>query len=157
MRRLSPALSVVKRWPDWRQKINVIVQLSLTRHPDLPDIPLIFDYIKPGQVAGLTLDEVDNAWRIMLVQKVMGRPFAVGPNVPPERVKVLREAFVKALRDPELKSEADRARNEINAVDGDDVQSMLAKVRTTPKSVIDLLKTAVAAKPDEGGTGPAKP
>ena len=39
--------SVEKRWPNWREKINLIVQLSLAKHPNLPDVPLIFDYIRP--------------------------------------------------------------------------------------------------------------
>jgi len=136
--------SVVKRWPDWRQKVNVIVQLSLTRHPTLPDVPMIFDFIKAGAIAPkLTVEEVDTAWRIMLVQKAMGRPFAVGPGVPPDRVAALRAAFTAVLGDPEFKAEAARAKNEVLAVDGDAMQGMLAKVGTAPKSVIELLKNAI--------------
>ena len=141
--------SVVKRYPDWRQKLTIPVQLSLTKHPDLPEVPLILDFVTPQFVApGLTVDDVATAWRIVLIQKAMGRPFAVGPKVPPARVKALRDAFNAALADPELLAEAVQTRNEINAVDGARIQAMLAEVGSAPKSVIDILKNAITLKGD---------
>jgi tripartite-type tricarboxylate transporter receptor subunit TctC len=147
--------SMAKHWPDWRQKINVLVQLSLTKHPQLADIPLVFDYLKPEFLKpGITLAEADTLWRIMLIQKAMGRPFAVGPNVPPDRVKTLRDAFNAVLRDDEFKAEAEKTKNEINAVDGGDIQAMLKNVSSAPQSVIDKLTDAVTYKSDDA---PAKP
>jgi len=125
--------SVAKRYPDWRQRLNIPVQLSLTRHPELPEVPLVTDFIRPEFIApGLSVDEVGTAWRIMLIQKIMGRPFAVGPKVPPERVKALRAAFDSVLRDAALRAEAERGRNEIIAVGGDDIQAMLSEVGSAP-------------------------
>jgi tripartite-type tricarboxylate transporter receptor subunit TctC len=136
--------AMTKHFPDWRQKLNVLVQLSLTRHPELPDIPLIFDYIKPDFLKpGMTLEEADTLWRIMLIQKAMGRPFAVGPNVPAARVKALREAFHAVVRDPEFMAEAEKTQNEINPVDGDEIQRMLEEISSAPQSTIDKLNDAI--------------
>jgi hypothetical protein len=132
----------------------LIVQLALSKHPDLPDVPLVFDFIKPGLTgSGLNADEITTAWRIMLIQKAMGRPFAVGPGVPPERAKALRDAFMAVLRDPDFKSEAERAKNEVIAVDGNEMQAMLAQVGAAPQKVIDVLKTATNPTADEAVTG----
>jgi tripartite-type tricarboxylate transporter receptor subunit TctC len=152
--------SMTKHWPDWRQKLNVLVQLSLTKHPQLPDIPLIFDYIKPEFLKpGMKLEEADTLWRIMLIQKAMGRPFAVAPNVPSDRVKALRDAFNAVLRDDEFKAEAEKTKSEINAVDGGEIQAMLEKVNSAPQSIIDKLTDAITYKGDESTAkdGGAKP
>jgi tripartite-type tricarboxylate transporter receptor subunit TctC len=146
--------SMAKRWPDWRQKVNVIVQISLTRHAALPDVPVILDYVKPPfVVGGFAVDEVETAWRVMLVQKAMGRPFVAGPGVPAERVKALRDAFTAMVRDAEFRAEAERGKNEIDAVDGGEIQRLLAQVSAAPKSVVDLLKTAITYKADEASSG----
>jgi tripartite-type tricarboxylate transporter receptor subunit TctC len=136
-----------KHFPDWRKKLNILAQLSLTKHPDLPDIPLILDFITPEFVKpGLKVEEVDTLWRIMLVQKAMGRPFAVGPNVPPARVAALRAAFHAVEKDPEFLAEAEKTNNEVNAVDGSEIQAMVEKISKAPQSVIDKLNDAIAYK-----------
>src|SRR5204862_7145224 len=117
---------MIKHFPDWKERINVVVQLSFTRHPDLPNVPLIFDYLKSEFMKpGVTVEEGEKLWRIMLVQKAMGRPFAVGPGVPPDRVKALRDAFHAALADREFLAEAEKTQNEINPIVGDELQQML--------------------------------
>jgi tripartite-type tricarboxylate transporter receptor subunit TctC len=139
--------AMVKHFPNWRQSMSVLVQLSMTKHPQMSDIPLIFDYIKPEFIKpGMTVEEVNTLWRIILIQKTMGRPFAVGPNVPPARVKALREAFTAAVRDPEFLAEAERTSNEINPVDGSEIQAALEKISSAPKSVIAKLNEAIGYK-----------
>lgn len=143
--------AMIKHFPDWKQQINVLVQLSLTKHPDLPHIPLILDYLKPEFLKpGVALADADKMWRIMLVQKAMGRPFALGPDVPPARVKALRDAFHAVLADPEFIAEADKTGNEINPIDGDELQTMLAVVGSASKEDIDKLNYAITFKGDAG-------
>jgi len=38
----------------------------------------------------------------------LGRPYALPPGTPRERVEVMRKAFAETVRDPELIAEADR-------------------------------------------------
>jgi len=139
--------SVAKRYPDWRQAVAIPVQLSLTKHPELPGVPLVTDFIKPEFVVpGLSVDDVATAWRIMLIQKIMGRPFAVGPKVPPERVRALRAAFDAALADPELRAEAAKGRNELIPVSGERIQTMLSGVTGAPRSAVDILRNVMSGK-----------
>jgi tripartite-type tricarboxylate transporter receptor subunit TctC len=157
----SNSYTALKKFaPDWRQKTHVLVQLSLTKHPEMPDIPLIFDYLKPEFLKpGMTVEEAQKLWRIMLVQKAMGRPFALGPNVPPARVKALREAFHAMLQDPEFIADAKRTDNEINPVDGDELQQMLQTVAAASQADIDRLNEAISYKDEQGAAskGAAKP
>jgi tripartite-type tricarboxylate transporter receptor subunit TctC len=157
----SNSFTALKKFaPDWRQKTHVLVQLSLTRHPEMPDIPLIFDYLKPEFLKpGMTVEEAEKLWRIMLVQKAMGRPFALGPNVPPERVKALRAAFHAVLQDPEFIAEAEKTDNEINPVDGDELQQMLQTVASASQADIERLNAAISYQDEPGAVkkGAAKP
>jgi tripartite-type tricarboxylate transporter receptor subunit TctC len=157
----SNSFSALKKFaPDWRQKTSVLVQLSLTKHPEMPDVPLIFDYLKPEFLKpGVTVEEAEKLWGIMLVQKAMGRPFALGPDVPPVRVKALRAAFHAVLEDPEFIADAKRTDNEINPVDGDELQQMLQTVASASQADIDRLNEAISYQDEPGAVkkGAAKP
>ena len=88
----------------------------------------------------------------------MGRPFAVGPDVPAARVKALREAFLAVLRDPEFLADAEKGQSEINPVDGDEIQRMIATISSASKSDIDRLNDAISYKEDASASkGAPKP
>jgi tripartite-type tricarboxylate transporter receptor subunit TctC len=136
--------SMAKHYPDWRSKIRALVQFTLTKHPDIPDVPLIFDYLTPQFIVpGMAVEDAQTFWRIMLIQKAMGRPFAVGPEVPAGRVQALRDAFHAVLQDAEFQSEAKRMKLEVRAVDGAEVQALLGKIASAPRGVIAKLNDAL--------------
>ena len=136
--------SMIARFPDWRRTFNVLAQLSLTRQPELPDVPTILELIKPEFLnPGLAVEEVRIMWDIMLAQKVMGRPFAIGPKVPPDRVAALRAAFNSVLDDAEFKADAAKGKIEIIPVDGALVQDIIARAATAQPAVIAKLNQAL--------------
>jgi tripartite-type tricarboxylate transporter receptor subunit TctC len=131
--------SVVATHMKWitDKQFNILVQLSLSKHPDLPHIPLIMDFAKT--------DEQKQIFRLVFARQVMGRPFLAPPGVPQERVAALRKAFMATLNDPAFKAEAVKSKLEINPVSGDDVQKLVIDVhqQTPPaiaKKVASLLK-----------------
>ena len=70
----------------------------------------------------------------------------VAPEVPKERVAALRQAFMAAFRDPELRAEAERIQLDIDAIGGDELQSAIAKIYTTPPDILEKARQAMAAK-----------
>ncbi|MGH6738455.1 MAG: Bug family tripartite tricarboxylate transporter substrate binding protein, partial [Bradyrhizobium sp.] len=72
---------------DWVDsgKMIVLVQFSLSKHPDLPNVPLVMDLAKN--------DEQRQIFKLIFARQVMGRPFALPPGVPKDRAYALREAF----------------------------------------------------------------
>lgn len=139
--------SMKARWPNWRKEFNVLAQLSLSKHPDLPDVPLILDFITAENLApGVSAAEAETFWRIMLTQKVMGRPSTLGPKVPADKVKMMRNAFSKMVVDPEFLADAKRQRREVLAVNGDDIQEMITKITSAPKATIAKLNDALKYK-----------
>jgi tripartite-type tricarboxylate transporter receptor subunit TctC len=118
--------SVKATEPDWLAEgsILALVQLSLRRHPDLPDVPLITDYAKT--------DEARQIFKVALARQLLAWPFAAPPGTPAERVAALRQAFDETLRDRDYLAEAERLSLEITPVSGERIQSFIADVyRTT--------------------------
>ena len=119
-------------WKD--KKINILVQLALNKHPDLPGVPLVTELAKnPAQRQML---------RMIFARQVMGRPFVAPPGVPAERVAALRKAFMETLTDKEFLADAKKARLEINPADGDKVEELVKEIYATPA---DVAKQAAAA------------
>jgi tripartite-type tricarboxylate transporter receptor subunit TctC len=118
------------------KKINVLLQLSLSKHPDLPNVPLVLDLARN--------DEERKILSLVFARNVMGRPFVAPPQVPPERVAALRKAFIDTFNDPALKAEAEKAVLEINPVSGDQIQKIVLEAYATPPEIVkktgDFLK-----------------
>jgi tripartite-type tricarboxylate transporter receptor subunit TctC len=68
------------------------------------------------------------------------RPYMVGPGTPADRVAILRAAFDKAVKDPELLAEAKKLRMDVTPVRGEQLQSMAKEVMTQPPEVIEQIK-----------------
>jgi tripartite-type tricarboxylate transporter receptor subunit TctC len=127
----SSVVATHKSWIDER-KINVLLQLSLSKHPDLPNVPLVMDLAKN--------DEQRQIFKLVFARQPMGRPFLAPPGVPADRVSVLRKAFTDTMRDGEFLAEAEKMKLEINPVSGAAVQDIVQDVYKTPKPIA----TAVA-------------
>jgi hypothetical protein len=96
-----------------------------------------------GVPAAETLAKTDEA-RLLLrtvnAPSLMGRPFAVAPNVPPARVAALRQAFLAALTDPQFLAEAERSGFRVDAVTGEEVTRIVEEVLTTPAPTLARVK-----------------
>src|SRR5437588_5579804 len=105
----SSVIATHKSWID-EKKVSVLVQLSLTRHPDLPNVPLIMDLTKS--------EEERRMFKLVFARQPMGRPFLAPPGLPPARAATLRAAFMATMKDAAFLAEADKMKLEINPVSG---------------------------------------
>jgi tripartite-type tricarboxylate transporter receptor subunit TctC len=127
--------TIVKlRKPEWlaEHKINILFQMALRKHPDLPDVPLISDYAKTPADR--------QVFEVLFAPQEMGRPFFAPPDLPPERLAALRKAFKQTLRDPQFLAEADKLGLEVQYGSGEGIDRLLARVYATPKDVIERVK-----------------
>src|SRR5262249_49194932 len=72
--------------------INIIVQVGLTKEPELPHVPLLHEQARTTEQRDI-LQFMTNAVAV-------GRPLATTPNVPPERLAALRQAVKAMVEDP---------------------------------------------------------
>jgi tripartite-type tricarboxylate transporter receptor subunit TctC len=59
------------------------------------------------------------------------------PGTPKEMVGIIRRAFDATLKDPAFRTEADRARLEIDPVDGEAMTQLIRQAYATPKAAIN--------------------
>jgi tripartite-type tricarboxylate transporter receptor subunit TctC len=131
--------------PDWLRdkKINILVQIGLTKAPDLPDVPLLID---------LARNEEDRALlKLLSASSTIGRPIFTAPGVPAERVKALRDAFDTMVKDPAFLAEAERERFDINPVAGAEMQKIVAEIVATPKPIADRLLAIIGGVTENRG------
>ena len=128
--------SAKSRKADWLRdkKINVLLQMSTSKHPDIPDVPFVMDMAKN--------DRDRKVLELIFARQAWGRPFALGPGVPADRVKALQAAFLKTMKDPDFLAEAKRQRLEINPIGGIQVASLIASLYKAPKDVVEAAKLA---------------
>ena len=118
-------------------KHKVLVQVALEKHPQFPDVPLVAEFLKdPDKLAQL---------RFSLSWLPMG-PYVAPPGVPADRVKILRDAFEKAAKDPELLGEAARMNLEISPLTGEQVQALIAELYATPPAVVEKVRNIMVVK-----------
>jgi tripartite-type tricarboxylate transporter receptor subunit TctC len=117
--------------PDWIRdhKINVAVQFSLKRNPELLDVPTMMELVK---------DQNDRrVLQLIFATQEMGRPFAAPPGVPNARAEILKRAFMEATADRELQSEAEKQHLEISPISGDAIGALLSELYATPKPLAE--------------------
>ena len=132
--------------PQWIKDrlLNVIVQVGLDKLADLPGVPSALDLIAD--------QEKRQVLQLILVRQEIGRPIALPPGVPADRVAALRAAFDATLADPEFRAEADKAGMEIEPLTGAAIETMLAKAYASPPAII--AKAVTLLEPPASGDKP---
>jgi tripartite-type tricarboxylate transporter receptor subunit TctC len=67
----------------------------------------------------------------------VARPYVLPPATPADIVKVMREAFAKAIQDPELETEGKKAKLDLEYLPGDQAQKILVDVMKQPQDLVE--------------------
>lgn len=116
----------------------IVVQSTPKRSSQLPNVPSIFEFVSQTQNPA-HIQEVLTAWEAL---NAVGRPVAAPPGVPEDRIAFLRDAFKKAITDPDFVAKAEKSSRDIDYVDG---QEMAQISKDATEMSPELKKTFVAA------------
>jgi tripartite-type tricarboxylate transporter receptor subunit TctC len=106
------------------------------------------------QLKDLVSDEKARALIALIqTQGDISRLTAGPPGIPADRLAALRDAYRKAMQDPELQGKAARLERPIEPAYGDDVLAMVKLALNQTPDTIALLKQALAAR--DAPAGPA--
>jgi tripartite-type tricarboxylate transporter receptor subunit TctC len=124
--------------PDWiaGKRVNLVTQLALKKSPELPDVPLIFDFA--------TTDRQRQILKMMLSRQSMARPFAAPPDLPAERKAALRNAFDQTMADAEFLAEARQRGLEVNPVGGPEIDKLVSELYQTPADIVAELRATIS-------------
>jgi tripartite-type tricarboxylate transporter receptor subunit TctC len=115
--------------PEWirDKKIDVLLQFSLHRMPELPEVPSMMELV--------TDPEDRRVLELVFATGEMGRPFAAPPEIPADRASALRTAFDTVVKDPALLAEAEKQNIEIDPITAEAIQSLLNELYKTPPEI----------------------
>jgi hypothetical protein len=123
--------SAHKDWLD-SKRITIMVQLSLTKTPELAGVPSIMDYAKD--------DATRQAFELVFADQEMARPIGGPPDIPADRTEALRKAFAATMKDKAFIADAERTGIEIDPIDGPAVQAILDRLYKSSPSAIAAVK-----------------
>ena len=126
--------------PDWilKNKLNMLAQIGLYKHPKLPHVPQILQNI-PDEKSKKVVE-------LLLIAQEPGRPYTLGPKVPKARVTFLRKAFMTMAKDPKFVSDAKREKRAVLPISGEEMQRIMAELAATPKKVLANAKELIRFK-----------
>jgi tripartite-type tricarboxylate transporter receptor subunit TctC len=123
--------SVNSRRPKWiaDKEVSVLFQAGAEPSPNLKGVPFVLDLAK-NQEEKQTLE-------YLYAGQGIGRPFVAPPGLPPDRLKMLRDAFDATMKDPEFIADAKRSKFEVDPVSGEKLAALINKIYATPKPIIE--------------------
>jgi tripartite-type tricarboxylate transporter receptor subunit TctC len=113
-----------------------VIQTGAKKDPRMPDAPTLVEIMDKRKTSAFSRSVA----RVMLVSATLGRPMMTTPGTPVDRVKILREAYLKTFDDPEVVQEAKKSRLDLQALPGADVETQIREVMNQPKDVIERVK-----------------
>ena len=116
--------------------VRVVVQTGAKRDARLKDVPTLWELMQQYK----TPDSGKRLAKVVLTAATLGRPIAAPPRLSPERTKILRDAYAKAIKDPELLAEAEKRGWDVNPLTGQELQDLAKDVVTQPPEVIERMK-----------------
>ena len=78
--------------------------------------------------------------KVVLTAATLGRPISAPPGMPADRTKILREAYAKTMKDPELLAEAEKRGWDVNPLTGEELEVISERRNSQPREVIERMK-----------------
>ena len=125
--------------PDWwpTRKISILVQFSLARHPELPDIPTAVDLARN--------DEERQILSAIMVAAEVGSAFFTTPGVPADRLNALRRAFDATMQDKDFLADVEKTRLTVSPMKGEDLQKLVQQVSDLSPAMLEKVRHAYTA------------
>ena len=123
----------------WRKTgfARILIQTGKTRDPRIADAPTIYELMNEYK----TPESERALLPLVFAASDFGRPIVAPPGVPPARIKILREAFLKTMNDPDLLAEAKRKNLDITPSAGEELEALAKQVMAQTPAVVARVKT----------------
>src|SRR6195256_1735708 len=129
--------SIKVRRPDWipTKKITILFQGGVEPNPELDGVPFVLDLALAG--------EQKQAIEFLYAGQSIGRPFVAPPDLPADRLKMLRAAFNETMTDPAFVAEAQKSKLDREPENGEHLAALIAKIYATPKPIVDRITSLI--------------
>lgn len=117
-----------------------LVQTSRKKDPRAADAPTLDELFEQYKA----LANSRRLAQVLLAAGDFGRPMMVTPGTPPDRVKILRDAYVKTLSDPDVLEEAKKGRMDVDPATGEELEALVKEIFDSPPEVVERVKKILA-------------
>jgi len=120
------------------KQVHVVLQTMSESHPELKGVPLAVDFAKTEEGKKL----------LRIASELYGkqRLYSLPPQVPEPRVRALQKAFIDTLKDPQVVAEAEKAKLEIDPIDGPGIEKMVHGLYEIEPAVVSRVKQILESK-----------
>jgi tripartite-type tricarboxylate transporter receptor subunit TctC len=137
--RASSDLTVIREpWNRWVKEkyVTFILQQGPEKSDLIPPVPTVYELAPPESKSTVDL------MGVMLAFTEFDRPFASPPAVPKDRLQILRDAFVKMLKDKDFSAEGRKLLDwdGISYMTGEQLQRKIEMTMDQPPAVIKRIK-----------------
>ncbi|HWO40605.1 MAG TPA: tripartite tricarboxylate transporter substrate-binding protein [Candidatus Eisenbacteria bacterium] len=122
----------------WRKKnfVRVLMQTGRRRDARLPDSPTIYELMDEFKTPPLGRSLAT----LVLAGGEFGRPYVMPPNTPPDRVKIIRDAFEKTLKDEAVLADGAKKKLEFDPTFSDELEPLAKEVVSQPPEIVSKMK-----------------
>jgi tripartite-type tricarboxylate transporter receptor subunit TctC len=121
-------------YPTWIKKnvVRIVLQTGAKRDARLPNVPTLHEVMDEFKTS-----PADRALaKLVLASSDFGRPIVAPPGMAAAQLKIFREAYNQAMKDPALLSEAKRTPLAINPTTGEELEALAKEVTAQPKELV---------------------
>lgn len=126
----------------WRKTgfVHHIFQTARTRDPRLPNTPTVFEIMDKYK----TPESGRRLVSLLVGADGMGRPMMGPPGLPPDILKILRDAYAKTMADEAFRAEVKRRNYEFDPIGGEELQKLSRELTSQTPETIERLKKVLA-------------
>lgn len=126
----STYAGLLQNFPAYVQegKLKILLQFSGDRAANMPNVPTMVELAKDPKMETL--------FRYMVSNNDVGRSLYSTPNVPPERVRLLRNAFMGLMNDEEFKASLAKQKLTLNPLSGDELEKRVLQTFNISKDAL---------------------
>ena len=116
--------------------VRVLVQGGAKRDPRMANVPTLWELMDRNK----SNDMYRRLAKILLIPDDMGRPIFGPPNMPAERLKMLRDGFAKMMNDPQLLADAKSKGLDVTPATGEELDALIRDAGVPSQDTIQKLK-----------------
>lgn len=107
--------------------MRILLQIVLQKHRELPEVPLVMDFVKDP--------ESRQIMELVLARQAVGRPIALPPGTPADKVAQFKKALDQMVADPQFLADAAKMKLEINVTTGAELATLVDNAYKTPPAI----------------------
>lgn len=122
----------------WMKKgfLRILVQGGQKRDPSYGDVPTIYELMDKHK----TPEAIKRVATVLLAAGAIGRPLIAPPNLPADRLKLLRDAYARMIADADFLADAKKRDWEVKYISGQDLEAMAKEAVVQPPDTVERLK-----------------